>query len=1084
MTFRNFIRQIAGTLPLRTVLIVPFVLQIVGTVGLVGYLSFKSGQKSVEDLAQQLMAQVGERVKERITTYLSAPQQAVAANHMAFETGLLDINDFDQLQRHMWQQLMLSPSIESLYFGNELAEEISYGYALGEETTKIVSQLTGEQLSVGTAYTSILRNTDPGKRKYYLVNSQGYPRKLFHTFEIDNRTTDWYRTAKASKQQTWSPISIYKVFPILGIFAVAPIYDRAGQWQGVFASSFTLSALSTFLEQLDFSPSGRILIMDRSGQLVATSTGESLLVKPEKGEPTQLLAVNSRDPYARDIARKLIDRFGNFKNLQGTQQFHAICDDQEQFFRVTSYQDNYGLDWLVVVVVPESDFLEQVRVNTRTTILLCIVALVGSITLGILTARWITQPIVRLNRAAQSIAQGEWENAVEVNRRDELGQLTQSFNNMARQLKQYFTDLQASNKYLAESESKLHQTIDAIPVGISVHDRTGQLIYANDRGKNLMGIEELPKAQLNELAVTFRVYQAQTDRLYPEERLPIVRALQGEKVKVEDMELRHGDRRLPLEVYGTPLFDETGEIVAAIVAFTDITDRQQAEKILADYNRTLEAEVIERTEELQKAKEGADAANLAKSVFLANMSHELRTPLNAILGFSQFLSFSTNVSPTEKANIEIVLRSGEYLLSLINDVLDLAKIEAGRTTLNTQTFALGEFLKELEHVFRLKAEEKSLYLRVELSPNVPQYICTDAGKLRQILMNLLSNSIKFTSQGGVSVRVSLPDPEESTNSLPTSSGVFFLDIQVEDTGAGIAADELDSIFEAFVQTQTGKQSQQGTGLGLPISRQFAKLMGGNLTVRSEVGNGSLFQLTFQFQPASSGVPEIYLPTRRPIALVPNQPEYRLLIVDDLEINRQLLIQLLEPFGFELRQASNGREAIEIWQEFDPHLIFMDLRMPVMDGDEASQRIKATLQGQSTILIAITASVFDPENESVNVSYYDETIYKPFRSSQIFTTLEKHLGVRYLYEESIPEAKRDRTLDEYKLVEALAALPTEVLLALEQATIHCEIQAVEDAIAASEPFDGTLASELSRLATLFEYPKILSLIEKSTIEHKL
>ncbi|HEY9649057.1 MAG TPA: cache domain-containing protein, partial [Coleofasciculaceae cyanobacterium] len=270
-TVSRLAARVAGKTSLRTVLIVPFVLQIVGTVGLVGYLSSKSGHKSVENLAHQLMVQVGERVSDRLSTYLQAPQTAVAANHLAVEQGILNINDFEQVRQQFWQQITLNPSIEALVFANEAGEEIGYGRFQSEELVQQAEKLTGENLSIYAPYFNILRSTDPGKRKYYLVDAKSNPRKLFYTFPIDSRTLPWYRTAKAAKQQIWSPISVYKIVPSFGIYAVAPIYDSVGKWRGAFFSNFSLSAISTFLDQLDFSPSGLIFIMERSGKLVATS---------------------------------------------------------------------------------------------------------------------------------------------------------------------------------------------------------------------------------------------------------------------------------------------------------------------------------------------------------------------------------------------------------------------------------------------------------------------------------------------------------------------------------------------------------------------------------------------------------------------------------------------------------------------------------------------------------------------------------------------------------------------------------------------------------------------------------------------
>jgi PAS domain S-box-containing protein len=261
------------------------------------------------------------------------------------------------------------------------------------------------------------------------------------------------------------------------------------------------------------------------------------------------------------------------------------------------------LDWLIVTVVPEADFMTQINATTHITILLCIAALIGSTGIGILTARWITQPILRLNTAAKDIAKGQWNKTVESERADEVGELTNSFNKMAAQLQESFAELNSLNESLSQSESKLNQILEAIPVGVSVHDITGKLIYANQTSRQLLGIETLPEAETKQLAEVYQVYQAGTEQLYPPENMPVVRSLRGERARVDDMEIRLPDRRVPLEVYSTPLLDGTGKVVAAIAAFFDITERKHAEHLLAEYNHTLEAQVSERTVELIAANE-------------------------------------------------------------------------------------------------------------------------------------------------------------------------------------------------------------------------------------------------------------------------------------------------------------------------------------------------------------------------------------------------------------------------------------------------------------------------------------------------
>jgi PAS domain S-box-containing protein len=316
-----------------------------------------------------------------------------------------------------------------------------------------------------------------------------------------------------------------------------------------------------------------------------------------------VVAQNSKNSLTQASVNFLLSHVKNLNQIQRNNKFEFDFHHNRHFLQVNPIQDKSELDWLIVTVVPEADFMTQIHATTRTTILLCIMALIGSTGIGIITARWITKPILRLNTAAKDIAKGEWNKTVESERSDEIGELTNSFNRMAVQLQQSFAELNSLNETLSQSESKLNQILEAIPVGVSVHDITGKLIYANQTSRQLLGIETLPEAETEQLAEVYEVYQAGTEQLYPPENMPVVRSLQRERARVDDMEIRLPDRRVPLEVYSTPLLDGTGKVVAAIAAFFDITERKQAEHLVADYNHTLEAQVSERTVELIGANE-------------------------------------------------------------------------------------------------------------------------------------------------------------------------------------------------------------------------------------------------------------------------------------------------------------------------------------------------------------------------------------------------------------------------------------------------------------------------------------------------
>src|SRR6476661_6566091 len=427
---------------------------------------------------------------------------------------------------------------------------------------------------------------------------------------------------------------------------------------------------------------------------------------------------------------------------------------------------------------------------------------------------------------------------------------------------------------------------------------------------------------------------------------------------------------------------------------------QRLKKQLIARNKELQEEIIER----KKAEEAAAAASLAKSQFVANMSHELRTPLNAILGFTQVMSRDSLLSHENLENLRIINRSGQHLLELINDVLDLSKIEAGIISLDERSFDLYQLLDTLEEMFQIKAEIKKMQLRFSVDANVPQYIKTDEKKLRVCLINLLGNAMKFTHDGGriwlrVSVESKQPQPAES-ESYPNSTSVepLLILFEVEDTGIGIATAEIDTLFDAFVQTQAGKKTADGTGLGLTITKKYVQIMGGDIWVKSVLGEGTSFKFNIRVLAAISS--EITVATlQRAIALEADQPIYRILAVDDNQDNRLLLVKMLQPIGFEVREAENGYQAVELWESWQPHLILLDTRMPVMDGFETVRKIRAKeKQSQRrTVIIALTASTFEERKGEIIAAGCDDFVRKPFQEQILFDKMACYLGVRYLYQ---------------------------------------------------------------------------------------
>jgi signal transduction histidine kinase/DNA-binding NarL/FixJ family response regulator len=495
-----------------------------------------------------------------------------------------------------------------------------------------------------------------------------------------------------------------------------------------------------------------------------------------------------------------------------------------------------------------------------------------------------------------------------------------------------------------------------------------------------------------------------------------------------------------------------GKPARMVGTHTDITEQKKSESALI------------------KAKSEAETANKSKSTFLANMSHEIRTPLNAIIGFSQLLNREKLLTDKQREYITSINRAGEHLLKLINDILELSKIEAGHMELNPKNVDLYAFLNEMQMMFKERAQSKQLQFILENPGDLPQYIVADDQKLRQIFINLLGNAIKFTDKGGVAVRTRIDKGIGDKSRLIA---------EIQDSGPGIPDDELGKLFKQFEQASAGIKSSSGTGLGLALSRELAMLMGGDITVSSIEGKGSVFTLNIEVNPGKPEIGQAYI-TKHVVCIENPRDDYRVLVVDDKEENRLVVVNFLKLAGFKTNQAINGHDAIAKFEQWNPHLILMDMRMPVMDGYEATRRIKSSGKGRQTPIIALAASSFEDEQKNKTGIEFQGSIRKPFNESELFDTIGNVLGIGYIYEEETAPDAPSRYLDNAALVEEdIARMEDELVLKIKDAVEAADFHLLIKLIKTTENDNPELAAYLTSKANGYDYDYLQKILITKT-----
>ncbi len=899
----NNIKKNLGKLPLNLMLIIPFLMEIFTAVGLVGWLSLRNGKIAVNDLATQLRSEISNRIEQHLTSFLVVPKIINDNVFHAIKAGWIDPKKPRSMELFFWNQVQLFPTITNVNFGNEQGRYFGVGRFDNEKGfyIQIADEMTNHNFN------------------YYAPDQQGHlTNKILKTApNYDPRVRPWYSVSIHSGKPKWGDIYTGFNYGILRTTYATPVYDHQNHPVGVIGADLSLSDISKFLRTLKIGKTGETFIITNNGKLVASS-------QPEKASSDSLNQIETIKQY-------LSNYFGNFSKIRGNKQLEFKLNGKELFLQVLPYQDNNGLDWLIVVVVPEDDFMGQIYINTTSTVILCIIALAIATGLGIITARVIQKPVNRLTLAYQALANGHLSQQVPGSIIKELEILADCFNQMAMQLQESFNTLEANNS-------------------------------------------------------------------------------------------------------------------------------------------ALEKRVAERTIELQKAKEIADSANQAKSEFLANMSHELRTPLNGILGYAQIFQRSQDLTPKQRKGIDVIEQAGSHLLTLINDILDLAKIEARKMELAPKDFHLPSFLSGVAEISRVRAEAKDLNFYYLPDLDLPSGVCADEKRLRQILINILGNAIKFTERGNVTFHVQV------LSGTPETVKIKFT---IADTGVGMTPAQLEKIFLPFEQVGNSSKRAEGTGLGLTICLQLITMMNSKIQVISHQGQGSTFWFEVDFPISDKWINAATIGNNSKIIGYSGEKR-RILIIDDKEVNRMVISEVLKSVGFLIDEAEDGAKGLAQVKEINPDLVITDIAMPIMDGYEFTQQVRQLYSQRELPIIACSASVSSADEGKALAIGCNDFLSKPVDMSQLFIKLEKLLKLQW---------EREQLDDNIHPSESTLpglTLPSETELEKIYAALKIgDIEEVEKEarrIQTLAPEYAPFAQKLLELAAEFDEKGMIELVQSPLIEN--
>ncbi|NJL89849.1 MAG: PAS domain-containing protein [Coleofasciculaceae cyanobacterium SM2_1_6] len=868
-------------------LIVPFVSQIVIAVGLVGWLSFRNGQRAVNDVASQLRQENVARINQNLVSYLETPRLINQTNLDAINLGFLNINNPQTWSNYLWRQTKRSPSLNMVGFGSEARDFI----ATDQTTDKGTLMMSAD---ASTSY----------NLQIHLLNQQGQREKIVRNSpNYDPRLRPWYQAVSSTRQPAWSQIFSHFSEPTLLIAHGLPIFDPEGKFQGVLASTLRLSQVGEFLQSLKIGQTGQTFIVERSGLLVASSRESSLVQDTSQttNQVQRVKAIESRDLVTQKTTQHLLSTFGNLEKINTAQQLDFSLNNQKQFLQVVPFQNDQGLDWLIVVVVPEADFMSNIESNNRSTIILCILAAVVATLIGLVTSHWLSRPIIRLAAAARAVANGSWDQSLPIEREDELGIMAEAFNRMAAQLRQSLQEMEAREASLAEAQKVAH-------MGSWQLDLVTQKVTWSQEMFRIYGLEGRAAAPPNEEALQLvypddRILITEAFRLIPETKQPF---------SIEYRIMRPNGEIRYVQGKGQPIWDKQQQVVGTLGTVMDITDQKQAEMAL----RASEAELREKTDQLQSLiiqlqKTQTQLVQTEKMSSLGQMvagiAHEINNPVSFIHGNINYAQQYTNdllklmqIVQDHQEDLPIAVQEAAQEIDVDFLTVDLPKLmrsmQVGAERIQQIVISLRNFSRLDESAIKSvdlhEGIDSTLMLlqhRLKANQDHPEIIVVReyaalplvecyAGQLNQVFMNLLVNAIDAletsytsrtqTTDEALSYRptiwivtqvidsTTVPPKEvteqnrsmvtERSRSMATERSRSMvtpqqITMRIRDNGSGISPEHQKKLFDPFFTT---KPIGRGTGLGLAISYQIVvDRHGGELTFSSQPGEGTEFIIT-------------------------------------------------------------------------------------------------------------------------------------------------------------------------------------------------------------------------------------------------